>query len=166
MLVAGELHIVSAYCQHSSSQTCFAETGDVNGLLLTKPNEPMEKRHRRIKQLVEDMPAVLKAAEDAEAAAAAAAKASQTELPSPEKVLELLGRLMPHLHIPSFDAITCNLRAHCLTRMQALQAIPGGNCGRMVSGLLSATSMQVPHPPVNKHAIAMTLCAGKGSVRV
>ena len=50
----------------------------------------MEKRHRRIKQLVEDMPAVLKAAEEAEAAAAAAAKASQTELPSPEKVLALL----------------------------------------------------------------------------
>lgn len=35
---------------------------------------------------MEDMPSVLKAAEEAEAAAAAAAKASQTELPSPEKV--------------------------------------------------------------------------------
>lgn len=47
----------------------------------------MEKRQRRIKQLVEDMPATLKLAEEAEAMLAAAAKASQTELPSPEKVL-------------------------------------------------------------------------------
>lgn len=62
------------------------EAGTADGLLLTKADEPMEKRQRRIKQLVEDMPAVLKAAEDAEAVAAAAAKASQTELPSPEKV--------------------------------------------------------------------------------
>lgn len=50
----------------------------------------MDKRQRRIKQLVEDMPALLKSAEESEAAAAAAAKASQTELPSPEKVLPRL----------------------------------------------------------------------------
>ena len=56
-------------------------------MLLTKPDEPMDRRQWRVRQLMEDMPAVLKAAEEADAAAAAAARASQTELPSPEKVV-------------------------------------------------------------------------------
>ena len=50
----------------------------------------MDRRQRRIKQLMEDMPALLRATAEAEAAAAAAAKASQTELPPTEKVLPLL----------------------------------------------------------------------------
>ena len=78
-------------CVLTAGKTCewgFAEeAGTGNELLLTKPNESLEKRQRRIKQLVEDMPATLKLAEEAEAVLAAAAKASQTELPSPEKVL-------------------------------------------------------------------------------
>lgn len=72
----------------SNNESCVAEeAGASSGLLLTKPDEPMDRRQRRIKQLMEDMPAVLKAAEESETAAAAAAKASQTELPSPEKVV-------------------------------------------------------------------------------
>ena len=86
------LHILTAtslliITQQQHSPVSAEEAGTADGLLLTKADEPMEKRQRRIKQLVEDMPAVLKAAEDAEAVAAAAAKASQTELPSPEKVV-------------------------------------------------------------------------------
>lgn len=61
----------------------------------------MDRRQRRIKQLVEDVPAILKAAEETEAAAAAAAKASQTELPSPEKVLPLLLSLVTPADAPS-----------------------------------------------------------------
>ena len=64
--------------------------GTAENLLLSKLDEPIEKRQRRIKQLMEDMPATLKAAEEAELAAAAAAKASQAELPSPEKVLTVI----------------------------------------------------------------------------
>ena len=74
-------------CSHDFC--AFAEeAGTVESLLLTTPDEPMEKRQRRIKQLMEEMPTTLKAAEEAEAAAAAAAKARQTELPSPEKVFK------------------------------------------------------------------------------
>ena len=78
---------VAAVCQQGFVHA--EEVGTAENLLLTKPDEPIEKRQRRIKQLMEDMPATLKAAEEAELAAAAAAKASQMELPSPEKVLTL-----------------------------------------------------------------------------
>lgn len=62
---------------------------------------------------MEDMPAVLKAAEEVEAAAAAAAKASQTELPSPEKVI-----LTPNQNPPLFpctppDTISGNIVCAC-----------------------------------------------------
>lgn len=73
----------------------------------------MDRRQRRIKQLVEDMPALLRATEEIEAAAAAAAKASQTELPSPEKVVPLLLSLfttsdaLSHICMQALSALFC-----------------------------------------------------------
>lgn len=103
--------------QQSINYSCVAEeAGATYGLLLTKPDEPMDRRQRRIKQLMEDMPAVLKAAEEAEAAAAAAAKASQTELPSPEKVI-----LVPKLTLVPSHTSRCNLRQHRMCMQAFLQ---------------------------------------------
>lgn len=148
----------SAYCppttiQQTSNRMCFAETGGVNGLLLIKPNEPMEKRHRRIKQLVEDMPAVLKAAEEAEAAAAAAAaKASQTELPSPEKVL--LPLRQPDLQIDSilFCMFRYTVRQHCQTCVEALFAVAGIQLCRDGIRPVSAASMHARYPLLYQQA--------------
>ncbi len=67
-----------------------ADEGDEgDGLLLTRADESIEKRKRRINQLLQEIPEVLKAAEEKEAHAAKV-KASQAELPSPPKVHLLL----------------------------------------------------------------------------
>ena len=63
------------------------EAGVTNALLLIRHDEPLDKRQQRIKQLLDDMPAVMKSTEESEATAAAAATASQAELPSHEKVM-------------------------------------------------------------------------------
>lgn len=79
-------------------KSCFwgadeGEEGD--GLLLTRADESIEKRKRRITQLLQELPAVLKAAEEREAHAAAKVKASQAELPFPQKVQFLLTPFQP-----------------------------------------------------------------------
>lgn len=95
------------------------EAGTGTELLLTKPNESMEKRQRRIKQLVEDMPATLKLAEEAEAMLAAAAKASQTELPSPEKARALA----------EFDGARSDLMTHLLAELPSKDLLDGPQPG-------------------------------------
>ena len=80
----GSIRNCTIYC---TSLYCADETADDSGLLLTKADESIEKRQRRITQLLHDLPASLKAAQAAETKAAADVKASQAELPSPEKVL-------------------------------------------------------------------------------
>jgi len=69
---------------------CADEGEEGDGLLLTRADESVEKRKRRINQLLQEMPAVLTAAEEKEAHVAAKVKASQAELPSPQKVRLLL----------------------------------------------------------------------------
>ena len=97
----------------------------------------MEKRQRRIKQLVEDMPATLKAAQEAGAAAAQIAKAHQTEMPSPEKVLLAL---LPCLELRSITLSAQGIVLHSTLRhlsslcntdcsMQSIQCRPRqANC--------------------------------------
>ncbi|DBA81851.1 TPA: hypothetical protein ACH3X1_007570 [Trebouxia sp. C0004] len=95
----------------SAKSSSDDEGGEGDGLLLTRADESIEKMKRRINQLLQDIPAVLKAAEEKEARAAAKVKASQAELPQKAKPGAefdgLKSALMDHLpaELPTKDEL-------------------------------------------------------------
>ena len=85
--------------------------GEGDAVQLTRPDEPVLTKQRRVEALLQQLPADLASAEASEAAEAAAIKARQAELPATNKVMLLCALLSCAL---SYALVVCAHGCGCV----------------------------------------------------